>query len=135
MKIYIYPNGEVHQTIQSDMSDDWFIIESTTPLYEAAGLITAHFGVKPQAYQVWQEVMYFFGEQPFRKGDSPEPARQYDVMAGKWDMDSWSWKYINSHATLDAAIEDYNANTKGYPFRHIEYSSLATGITFVIQPK
>lgn len=65
--VYIYPNGEVHTTIQSDMSDDWFVIESTTPVYEASALITAHFGVRPQAYQVWMEVLYQFGELPFFK--------------------------------------------------------------------
>lgn len=65
MKLYIYPNGEVHQTLQSGMSDDWFIIDYTTTMLEAAGLITAHFGVRPQAYQVWQEVLYYIGEQPY----------------------------------------------------------------------
>lgn len=67
MKIHVYPNGEVYEAIQPDMSDDWFIIESTTPLYEVTGLITAHFGIHPQAYQVWQEVLYHMGELPYHK--------------------------------------------------------------------
>lgn len=66
-KVYIYPNGEVHTETQPDMSDDWFAITSETPVYEASALITAHFGVRPQAYTVWQEVLYNFGEMPFFK--------------------------------------------------------------------
>lgn len=61
MKIYIYPNGEVHQTIQSDMSDDYLTISSETKVIDALQLIEAHFGhATRQFYQVWGDIKEFY---------------------------------------------------------------------------
>ena len=58
MKLYIWPNGQVHDFIPADMSDDFFEVE-TDNWMELQGKINTQFGDTEQSIHVIMECEYW----------------------------------------------------------------------------
>ncbi len=58
MKLYIWPNGQVHDFIPPDMSDDFFEVE-TDNWMELQGKINTQFGDTEQSIHVIMECEYW----------------------------------------------------------------------------